>query len=171
MRGMSYFGTVDIFIHIRILELLDMLANGVIAGKYCTIDRNELIGDNRVLGWNPVSVPLIRERVNPNPIIIIPFPIDRYSYVVIDGNHRVNYFLTTDESCIKATKLSPQTIAENGLFLSDFDKAVYALLVEVQALARLQSRQYLTAESNMELIQRTFPYTGHILTKWDVFPR
>ena len=65
---------------------------------------------------------------NENPIIIIPYEISGFSYLVIDGNHRITKFKNSNQKTVDCVLLSiEETLSLIG---SNFEKAIYLFLIE-----------------------------------------
>ena len=67
-----------------------------------------------------------------SPIYLTTLPMDKYMYVVIDGNHRLTELLkkgVTEVSCID---IHPMEIINHDILLFTIDKAIYAFMVEAK---------------------------------------
>ncbi|MCL2190041.1 MAG: hypothetical protein FWC16_13745 [Defluviitaleaceae bacterium] len=81
--------------------------------------------------WTPTDTNLINmDKIN-EPIIIIPFFMNKYNSLVIDGNHRLTYKINNESNDIFAYVLSEQSVIDFKLCASDFDLAFYIMLNEI----------------------------------------
>ncbi|MGG0309281.1 hypothetical protein ABEY43_19615 [Priestia megaterium] len=67
-----------------------------------------------------------------NPIYIATLPMDKYMYVVIDGNHRLTELLKNGETEVSCIDIHPMEIIERNILLFTIDKAIYAFMVEAK---------------------------------------
>lgn len=67
-----------------------------------------------------------------NPIYLATLPMDKYMYVVIDGNHRLTELLKNGATEVSCIDIHPMEIINHNILLFTIDKAIYAFIVEAK---------------------------------------
>lgn len=67
------------------------------------------------------------------PIILVPFPIGTHRYLVIDGNHRLSVNISKHTDVISAYILAGRTLIDSHLLSCEFDRYLYAMILEFQS--------------------------------------
>lgn len=66
------------------------------------------------------------------PIFITGLPMDNYTHVVIDGNHRLTELLEKGVTEIKYIEIPPIDILKEKILIFTIDKAIYAFMIEIK---------------------------------------
>lgn len=83
-------------------------------------------------------------------ICVVPFLKVAY---IIDGNHRLGYYISNNKESLKYKFISGEELVDNSFFLSKFDKYMYIFLNELAYLRVLIGR-------DKEKISKSFLCTG-----------
>ena len=67
-----------------------------------------------------------------NPIYLTTLPMDKYMYVVIDGNHRLTELLKNGVTEVSCIDIHPMEIINQNILLFTIDKAIYAFMIEAK---------------------------------------
>lgn len=67
-----------------------------------------------------------------NPIYLTTLPLDKYMYIVIDGNHRLTKLLEDGVTEISCIDIYPMEIINHDILMFTIDKAIYAFMVEAK---------------------------------------
>ncbi|AQU73808.1 hypothetical protein [Priestia megaterium] len=67
-----------------------------------------------------------------HPIYLTTLPMDKYMYVVIDGNHRLTELLKSGVNEVRCIDIPPMEIINHNILLFTIDKAIYAFMVEAK---------------------------------------
>lgn len=116
---------------------------------------------NTRIGANPKS--FFEKQVPSNynlsdPILVAPISS---GFLVIDGNHRLGYYIDNHKESITYKIITQEELIENSFFLSNFDKYIYILINELMSIRLLEVR-------DLEKLAKSFLCTGKpILSKFD----
>lgn len=99
------------------------------------IEVNEFIEKDSNIYWTPINEYEVLNINSKEPIVIVPFLNGKYSYLVIDGNHRLTYKTKRNINDIRAFIIAEQSVIEHSLFSSGFDKLYYIMHNELNHMA------------------------------------
>ncbi|EUJ42934.1 hypothetical protein [Listeria riparia] len=71
----------------------------------------------------------------------------KHNQVVIDGNHRLNYYIHQKSQRIPVLTINPQTLIDNNLFVNRFDKYYYIFQNEMCRLANMREYDQMPDEA------------------------
>jgi len=144
-----------ILLHFRVT-----IANKIISDvkdKSQFIPLSEFIQKNSLFKWTPVNTNIESYSNSNEPIIIVPFLDRQYSYLVIDGNHRLTYKVKNNIDGIHALIISEQSVIEHSLFSSGFDKLFYIMYNELNHMA---NATHYKKENALQLVQKSYLKDG-----------
>lgn len=148
-----------LYIHFRVSRIIEAL-------KMCNIsmiepveiDIEDFTLPNSYINWTETKDIV---EIKQQPIIIVPFTIDEYyKLLVIDGNHRITDCINKKRKTIKAYCINEEFLIDNNLFISAFDKLLYIMMNEIEAIATYTMQENVPANI---LFMRTSLYTGKLL--------
>lgn len=87
------------------------------------------------------------------PIFVVPMSM---GLLVIDGNHRLGYYIENHKESINYKIINKEELIENSFFLSKFDKYIYILINELMYIDLLNVR-------DIEKIANSFLCTGQAI--------
>jgi hypothetical protein len=124
-----HFSNTNIFIHFRA-----SIANEIVIQekpKSSSVCISEFIKHDTIYKWTPVGTNVDSYSSNNTPIIIVPFYNGQYSFLVIDGNHRLTYKTKNNKPNIDVLIFSEQSVINYSIFSSSFDKFYYIMHNEI----------------------------------------
>lgn len=138
-----------ILLHFKVSRLLQYLkTEGVTSADAEDIDVSAF-SENRFINWTETEIGISKT----DPIIMVPFPCGKsYRYLVIDGNHRISDAVKKGEKTIKSYSLGAETIVDNHMCCSEFDRLFYIFQNEMFWFSTFYNSNYdLHAEGNLVL--------------------
>lgn len=108
--------------------------------------------------WTIVDENVDRYKGCKEPVLIIPFIDGVHRWLLIDGNHRVTYSIKNNID-VRAISIAQQTLIENNLFASSFDKLFYIMNNELQYMYDKTSINKISTE---KLIIKSYLVDGKI---------
>lgn len=119
-------------IHFNIDNLEEKLLLELSSSENVIVEISEFAESDSAIKWD--SIPNHENfafKNNRLPILIVPFLLGQYNYLVVDGNHRLSYAINNKQNLIKAIFISLSQITEPGLFMSRFDYYFYLFNYEI----------------------------------------
>lgn len=150
-----YYSNVEILLHFRA-----SIANALIASeksKAQHIPLSEFVRKDGAIQWDPVDINVDSYANAKEPIIAVPFLSNQYNLLIIDGNHRLTYKTQNNIDDIQVLIISEQTVIENSLFSSGFDKMYYIMHNEINHMANATNYQNISA---MQIVQQSYLTDG-----------
>jgi hypothetical protein len=148
---------MKILLHFRISIANEILLPFKSQSQLIPVD--EFISDDSEFKWTPVDTNVDSYLYTDDPIIIVPFLNGTYNYLVIDGNHRLTSKIKHNKENINAIVISEQTVIEQSLFSSGFDKYYYIMNNELERMAYQTHIKKINAN---EIVQKSFLNGGCI---------
>lgn len=136
------FNCGTIYIHFRI-SYMNHLCKGI---KGVLEPIESFVGPKQFIYWSPIDKNVANYSNVSNPIIVVPYINDKYSELVIDGNHRLTYAVNYKKSFISTVFLSADNICRSLGFSSAFDANFYIFYNEIALYSRLTEMGYKTEE-------------------------
>lgn len=149
----------DILIHFRVSFTNRIVSEEQKESGGQLIDINEFTDKDASINWTPVEENIDSYANTKEPIIMIPFLTGRYRNLVIDGNHRLTYKVKNNINDIHALIISEQSVIEQSLFSSEFDKLYYIMCNE---LSRMYDETHSKNTNAIELVQRSYLVDGKL---------
>lgn len=148
-----------VYVHFRVSRILQVIeGNGGNEKHIQKIDLKKFI-EKKSIDWTETD---IYSDVKDTPILLVPFNIGQYiQSVVIDGNHRITAAIMNKKREIEGIYLNPQSIVENNLFCSDFDKLMYVFhneLIWVGSNCILEKNNH----DDIEILKNTYFMSGKV---------
>lgn len=140
-----------IFIHFRA-----SIANQIISkdeSKSAFIPLDEFVGDDSSIKWTSINANVDSYANSKKPIMLVPFLDNQYNYLVIDGNHRLTYKINNKINDVHALIFSEQTVIEQSLFSSGFDKFYYIMHNEINHMGNETNSKRTKA---IELVKKSY---------------
>lgn len=142
-----------IYMQFRVSILKEWIKN--LIDNYQEIELSEF--KNGQIKWFPVELKKDFNLLNNDPIIMIPFRDNKYNFFVVDGNHRLSYKMLHKTDKIKAIIISEESISENKVFASAFDRYYYIFANEIN---RMANSTHLEKKDAHELLRTSFLTSG-----------
>ena len=125
-----------IYIHFSVSELLNLLPQDY-ETQADFIPTEYFLPPYQKLLWNPIdnfneTIPL-----STLPVIAVEYLHGYTDYLIIDGNTRLTKWTQTKKE-IPTARISANSLVQNNLFPSKFDKLYYAFLYDMVSLADLR---------------------------------
>jgi len=117
-------------IHFAISKLLLLLDDELTDEDISYEAISSFASTNSVVAWIPPSTALSDDLHKSDPILIAQYPVGKYKFFVIDGNHRLGYSINNNYEQIPVITLNPTLLLKKDVFASKFDEALYILLLE-----------------------------------------
>jgi hypothetical protein len=139
------------FLHFRVT-----IANSIIKDYYSKsedIPIDEFQGKCQSIYWTKVEENVERYAGNNTPIITVPYLSGKCDLLVIDGNHRITHALKNNISNIKTMIISEQSVIEQQIFSSSFDKLLYVFNNE---LCRFGNETMEGKNNDWNLIEKSY---------------
>ncbi|HEY8909701.1 MAG TPA: hypothetical protein VIM51_05410 [Desulfosporosinus sp.] len=149
---------IEVLLHFR-ASIANQIISEYKSESQCQfIPLDEFVQKNSVFNWTPVNINVDAYSNSKKPIILVPFLNNQYSYLVIDGNHRLTYKTRNNINDIHAIIISEQTVIEHSLFSSSFDKFYYIMFNELNHMANATHHKKANA---LQLIQKSYLTDGN----------
>jgi hypothetical protein len=145
----------EVLLHFRVSIANSLIVNEKSKAQYIPLD--EFIRRDGTIQWNPIDTNVDSYANVKEPIIAVPFLINQYNLLVIDGNHRLTYKTRNNIDNIHALIISEQTVIEHSLFSSGFDKMYYIMHNEINHMADATNHQNISA---MQIVQKSYLTDG-----------
>lgn len=146
----------EILLHFRVSIANKIISEYKSESQFIPLD--EFVQEDSKIKWTPVNINVDSSSNSKEPIIIVPFLVNQYHYLVIDGNHRLTYKAKNNINDIHALIISEQTVIENSLFSSSFDKFYYIMHNELNHMA---NETYYKKANALELVQKSYLKDGN----------
>ncbi|MDH7605248.1 MAG: hypothetical protein QHH13_10130 [Melioribacter sp.] len=144
-----------ILLHFRVTIANEIISDAKHKSQF--IPLSEFVQKNSLFKWTPVNTNVDSYSNSNEPIVIVPFLNGQYSYLVIDGNHRLTYKTKNNIDSIYALIISEQSVIEHSLFSSGFDKLFYIMYNELNHMAN--ATHYKKANA-FQLVQKSYLKDG-----------
>lgn len=144
------YSNTKVFLHFRASITNQIISIEKPKGHFIAL--KEFIKKDRYINWTPVDNVDSYSNAK-DPIILVPFLINQYSCLVIDGNHRLTYKTKNNIDDIHALNLAEQSVIERELFSSSFDKFYYIMHNEINYMCNATLREKANA---LQLVQKSY---------------
>lgn len=145
----------QILLHFRVSITNEIISRDKREGEFISLD--DFLRKDSSIHWTPVKTNVDSYADAKEPIVIVPFLNGQYSYLVIDGNHRLTYKTKNKINNVHALMLAEQSVIECSLFSSSFDKLYYIMHNEIMHMAN--ETHYNNADA-YNLVQKSFLRDG-----------
>lgn len=153
-----YYETNNMYIQFRVSRILQLMkASGFSINDAINIDIKEFTDMHTDIKWTQT---VDKVKIKTQPIIMAPLALDKYyKWIVIDGNHRITDAVAKGIKEIKAFCLDANSLVQENMFCTSFDKYLYIFQNESVALATLIQKEGYSEEEAFKL---TYFYSGEV---------
>lgn len=94
-----------------------------------------------------------------SPLIVTDFISGRFSYLIIDGNHRIKYWKQNNNEIAQFVYVVEKDMIKENYFVSELDKYLYILNNEIRTLIDFK----INGLNETELFSKSFIQTNNVL--------
>lgn len=164
-QSIIYDNNIPVIINFNIELLIQLIEKTQQNTKY--IDLNYFEPSRNFITWTPPSDLPKKSLITSDEILLTPFYNARaFTYLVLDGNHRIAHAIYKKSKTIKATIINPIEMLNNNYFQSEFDRLFFIFQNEIYYMYHCRKNYKL---KDKDLLARSY-LTNHQFNFLEMIP-
>ncbi|WP_368487158.1 hypothetical protein [Spiroplasma sp. DGKH1] len=161
LQTFTFNNNIKILINYRIDLIEDFLTKYNLLNNWNEIDIDLFKTNESIISWTLVES-LTQQPIQKKPIYLAKFNDGIKKWILIDGNFRISHIINSRQKTIKAYLLTENFMLRNNIFLSKFDKYLYAFINEMQTFQELWKIKHVP---DKKLIKNSFLFKNEFISQ------